>query len=141
MSYPHFRFPVSRAGISRFCSSGNSTPTKGSKNFKEPSAHVDTDLGHLENSISDLESQLDSLSRVVLPSQRELDLPFMMVLGEACSFYANWSEIIRESLAMVSNDLQEKQNVKSLITSTNLCFPCHSAYGHDWVMTFAPSSQ
>lgn len=37
-----------------------------------------------------------------------------------CSFYANWSGIIRESLAMVSNDLQEKQNVKNLITSTNL---------------------
>lgn len=34
---------------------------------------------------------------------------------------------------MVSNDLQEKQNVKNLITSTNLCLPCHSDYSHDWV--------
>ena len=43
------------------------------KNLKELSAQEDTDPGHLENSVSGPEVQLDSLAEVVLQNHRGLD--------------------------------------------------------------------
>lgn len=59
------------------------------KRFNNLSAQVVIDLGHLENFISLLEAQVDSLEEVALQNQRGLDL-FMrqgglwMAPGETC---------------------------------------------------------
>lgn len=78
---------------------GNKTFSKNHKK-KSLSVLVDIKLGHLENSVSCLEAQLDSLGKVVQENRRELlDLLFLrqgglcMALVESCSFYPSQSGI------------------------------------------------
>lgn len=53
---------------------GTSAPVMEDKRFKNISAQVAINLGHLENFISHLEVQVDSLEEVALQNQRGLDL-------------------------------------------------------------------
>lgn len=53
------------AGKAGSAAIGTTALLVGDKNFKELSAKIDIDLGHLENSLSRLESEADSLAEVV----------------------------------------------------------------------------
>lgn len=54
------------AGIATKAVIGTSALIIGNQNLEELSFQIDVDLGHLENSISRLDSRLDSLTKVVL---------------------------------------------------------------------------
>lgn len=86
------------------------------KNIEKRSTQIDADLGHLENSISRLKSQVDSLAEMVLQNRQGLDLLFLqqgglcIALRENCCFYANNSRVIRESLFVVRKNIKTKKN-------------------------------
>lgn len=101
-------------GIAGSAAVGTSSLIIQDQNFKSLSHQIAQDLGDLESSVSRLELQVDSLAEVVLQNRRGLDLLFLkqgglcVALGEACCFYANQSGVIRDTLALVREDLKEK---------------------------------
>lgn len=101
-------------GIAGSTAIGTSSLVLQDQNFKSLSHQVAQDLGYLENSISRLTDQVDSLAEVVLQNRRSLDLLFLkqgglcVALGETCCFYANQSGIIHNTLALVRENLKDK---------------------------------
>lgn len=106
----------------------------GDKKFKELSTQVNTDLGHLENSISHLEAQVDSLAEVFPRETRCL----RMALGETCCFRANQSGVIRECLPRARNNTEkrEKRCQESNQWYQSLLSWAHwlTTHGHCWAV-------
>lgn len=76
------------------------------------SKQTNTDISHLHSSISFLENQADTLTKVVLQNHHGLDLLFFreeaglcMAVGETHGFYANHSGVIKETLTKVKENL------------------------------------
>ena len=65
------------AGIAGSAALGASALIMEDKNFKELSAQIDVDIEDLQQSVAQLEEQVDSLAEVVLQNKRGLDLLFM----------------------------------------------------------------
>uniref|UniRef100_A0A5F4WLP6 Uncharacterized protein n=1 Tax=Callithrix jacchus TaxID=9483 RepID=A0A5F4WLP6_CALJA len=105
-------------GIAGSTAIGISALVTGDQNFKALSHQIDADITHLENSITKLAEQVDSLAEMVLQNRRGLDLLFLKegglcaALGEQCCFYANNSGVIRDSLAMVRKNLETRKHLR-----------------------------
>ena len=92
------------------------------------SAHIDMDLGHLENSTSQLDAQVDFLGDVVLQDHRKMDLLFIkqrvsfMVLWKKkiCS-YAHQSGAIKKFNFAQKIILERKNNNKNLTIGISFC--------------------
>lgn len=114
----------------------------GDKKFKELSTQANIDLGHLENSISHLEAQVDSLAEVFPRETRCL----CMALGETCCFRANQSGVIRECLAIARNNTEkrEKRCQESNQWYRSLLSWAHwiTTHGHCWAIDpFVPNPE
>lgn len=84
---------------------GTSAPVVENKNFKKLSAQVNTDLGHLENSISHLETQVDSLAEIVFHETRRS----LFGTGRNLLLLQQPVRVIRENSAMVRNNIEERE--------------------------------
>lgn len=75
---------------------------------KASSSTINADLSELETSISYPEASLTFLAAAALQNRWGLSL-LCPALGEPCSFYANHSEVIRESMSLVHKRLQDRK--------------------------------
>jgi hypothetical protein len=89
----------------------------GDINFKTLSKQIDHDLHELGQSITNLESSLDSLAEMVLQNWRGLDLLFLkqgglcVALGETCCFYTSHSGVIKNSITLVRKNLKDREDL------------------------------
>lgn len=85
------------------------------QNLRNLEVLIDADLRHLTASITTLQDQVDSLAEMVLQNRRGLDLLFSKerglcaALGETSCFYASKSGVVRDSLALVRKNIEERE--------------------------------
>ncbi|XP_033069729.1 endogenous retrovirus group S71 member 1 Env polyprotein-like [Trachypithecus francoisi] len=94
---------------------GTTALIQGETGLMSPSQQVDDDLSHLQSAIKILHAQVESLAEAVLQNRQGLDLLFLSqgglcaALGESCCFYANQSEVIKNTLQKVRENLGKCQ--------------------------------
>lgn len=97
---------------------GTTALLTGNENFNALSEQVHLNLGELEQSVSRLETSLDSLAEVALQNRRSIDLLLLkqgglcMALVETCCFYTNHSEVVRDSLSQIRKRLKEREKAR-----------------------------
>jgi hypothetical protein len=102
-------------GIVGSAAIGASALITGVINFKILSKQIGQDLHELEQSITNLQSSLDSLAEMVLQNHRSLDFLFLkqgrlcVALGETCCFYTNHSGVIKNSMILVRKKIKRQR--------------------------------
>jgi hypothetical protein len=82
----------------------------------------------IEKSITALQDSLSSMAEVVVQNKRGLDLflqqgGLYIALGEKCCFYVDHSRVVKTSVALVRNRLQDGSHWL-MLTCTSLHHQC-----------------
>ena len=106
---------IATIGVVGSAAMGAGALVHGDLSLRKLSQDFSKDVSLLQDQVSYLEKQVDSLAEVALQNRRGLDLLFLQqgglcaALGEDCCLYANHSGIIRENIRTLTKRLKERE--------------------------------
>ena len=106
---------IATIGVVGSAAIGAGALVHGDLSLRKLSQDFSKDVSLLQDQVSYLEKQVDSLAEVALQNRRGLDLLFLQqgglcaALGEDCCLYANHSGIIRENIRTLTKRLKERE--------------------------------